>query len=89
MGQGKTVLVAAVTASLVTGAILRFAVPRLVDQAARKMLAASALVMSEGLTTLAHELEGMQSSSSAATPNPNGATTTTWPVPNAAFTYVN
>jgi len=88
MGQGKTFLVAAATASLVTGLILRFAVPRLVDRAARKMLAASAMVMSEGLTTLAHNLEALQSASAGVTAEPNGVTTT-WPVPNAAFKYVN
>jgi hypothetical protein len=91
MGQGKTILVAAATASLVTGAILGLVVPRLLDRAKRGMLAASALVMSEGLTTLAHELEGAQKTLSAsATSNPNGVTTTTtWPVPRAALNYVN
>lgn len=88
MGQGKTILVAAATASLVTGLILKFAVPHLLDQAARKMLAASALVMSEGLTTLAHNLEAAQTVSVRATSDPNGVTTT-WPVPNAALHYVN
>jgi hypothetical protein len=88
MGQGKTILVAAATASLMTGLILKFAVPHLLDQATRKMLAISASVMSEGLTILARELEAMQAGSAQAISNPNGITTT-WPVPNAAFKYVN
>jgi hypothetical protein len=52
------------------------------------MLAISASVMSEGLTILARELEAMQAGSAQAISNPNGITTT-WPVPNAAFKYVN
>jgi hypothetical protein len=87
MREGKIVLVAATTAALVTGLILKFAVPYLLDRATRKMLAASALVMSEGLTALASNLE--LSISAAETPNPNGVTTTTWPVPQAALNYVN
>ena len=88
MGQGKTILVAAATASLMTGLILKFAVPHLLDQATRKMLAISASVMSEGLTILARELEAMQTVGVHATSEPNGITTT-WPVPNAVFKYVN
>ena len=85
MGQSKTILVSAVTASLVTGVILKFAMPHLIDQAARRMLAASALVMSEGLTTLANTLE----CNIKATAEPDNLTTTTWPVSQAAFKYVN
>ena len=84
MGQAKTILVSAGVAALVTGTILKFAVPLLVDRAARKMLAASALVMSEGLTTLANTLECNIKATSA----PDNLTTTTWPVPYAALNYV-
>ena len=80
----EVILVAAGTAALTTGLILRFAVPRLVDRAGRKTLAVSAAVMSEALNAMARMIEDQAKVVPTQTSH-----TATWPIPKAALNYVN